>query len=164
MPKYPERIIDIIIYEGIMKQLVLFFVPLSLCIQSLCFGDNVIWSGTVNSDGSPSKAIPLETGKQYQIKAVGAVKLGNWKKNGEELSSDPCYLFGSDPESVTKTKSLRNSADIDVCDGKYHLNHVYLSFPFTATQERIHFWIHDSIYNDNSGTFSVEILEINHSS
>lgn len=143
-----------------MKKLILFLIPLCLGIQNFSLADNVVWSGTVNSDGNPTKAIPLETGKQYQIKGSGVVKLGNWKKNGEELSSDPCFLFGSDPESVTKTNALRNSAEIEICDGKYRLNHVYTSFPFTATQERIHFWIHDSIYNDNTGTFAVEIVEI----
>lgn len=141
-------------------KLSLFLALLAVCSSAYC--DQVVWSGKVSSDGSPSKSITLDIGKQYQIKSSGIITLGNWKKNGEELVSDTCYLFGSDENSITKTSSLKNSADINLCeDGKYHPNHVYTSFPFSAKQERIHFWVHDTIYGDNIGSLAVEVIEIN---
>lgn len=47
-----------------------------------------------------------------------------------------------------------------VCDNRYHPNHIYQSEPFTAKCDRMHFWVNDTYYEDNSGAFHVEVVEL----
>lgn len=129
-----------------------------LCASFNCaYGDTVIWSGEINSDGTPSAAIPLEFNKTYQIKANGYINLGKWIQAQKKLANDSCYEFNKE-KSTEKRESLRNSLSISVCDGSYHPDHRYQSEPFIAKNNRIHFWIDDTDYDDNSGSFYVEII------
>lgn len=122
-------------------------------------GDEVIWSGDVSSDGSPSRPVQLVLGQEYKIKASGFVNLGKWVQAGEKLGNDACYAFNSKTH-LEKIASLRNSGDISIGDSTYHLDHVYESAPFTAKQNKIHFWVSDTDYEGNTGAFKVEIVRI----
>lgn len=124
-----------------------------------CYSENVVWSGNVNSDGTPTQAIKLVRLKEYQIRVSKEVNLGKWVKQGEPLNNDACYQYNASGTILDKLETLKNSASISVCEGQYHTNHVYLSAPFKAEQDRIHFWVHDLTYDDNEGDFKVEILE-----
>lgn len=130
-----------------------------ISISATVTADTVLWSGDVNSDGTPSSTIKLELGKKYQIKVSGTINLGKWWKEGVPLTQDACYEFnplaGSTPNS-----SIKNSLNISVCDGDYHLDHIYRSLPFVAAQSSIHFWIHDIDYSDNSGTLQVQVIKL----
>lgn len=121
------------------------------------FADEVVWSGDVSSDGSPTNAITLEFDKTYQINASGYINLGKWIQAQKKLANDPCYEFNKE-KSTVKLESLKNSLNISVCDGNYHPDHIYQSVPFVAKNNRIHFWIDDTDYDDNSGSFHVEIV------
>lgn len=136
---------------------VLFFCSVLFLYLGNVHADDVIWSGEVKSDGSPTASIPLVLNQSYQIKASKALNLGKWVQNGEELANDACYEFGQS-QHQTKVESLKNSQNISVCDGTYHPDHVYQSAPFTAKQNRIHFWVYDTNYDDNNGFFHVEVI------
>lgn len=121
------------------------------------YADEVIWKGKVSSDGTPTELINLKVHDQYQIKASEYINLGKWIQMSEKLANDACYEFGPKlPPS--KFESLQNSQNISVCDGKYHENHVYLSEPFVAKQNRIFFWVFDTDYDDNNGALEVEVI------
>lgn len=126
------------------------------CVGS-SYADEVIWKGDVKSDGSATIAIPLVLHEQYQIKANQYVNLGKWIQGGEELANDACYQFNKE-KFISKVETLKNSQNISVCDGSYHPDHLYQSEPFVAKQNRIHFWVYDTNYEDNAGAFHVEII------
>lgn len=135
-----------------------------LCSCSFFFcaqmhAENVVWKGDVSSNGSPTHAIPLVMHKRYQIKVNGFVNLGKWVQNGEQLASDACYEYNAE-KPTSKQESLKNSMEISVCDGQYHANHQYQSQPFVAEKNRIHFWVEDEDYEDNVGSFQVQIIEL----
>lgn len=132
------------------------FLCFSLCICS-AYADDVVWKGKVNSDGVPTEQIHLKIHDQYQIKASNYINLGKWIQAAQELANDACFEFSGKlpPE---KFESLKNSNNISVCDGKYHEDHIYLSEPFIAKQNRIFFWVNDTDYDDNSGSFDLEII------
>lgn len=133
------------------------------CLVTVCslianaFADEVVWKGEVNSDGSPTDTITLEIGKTYQIHASNYINLGKWVQAQNKLANDACFEFNKE-KSVTKFESLKNSLSVSVCDGSYHADHNYQSLPFTAKSNRIHFWIDDTDFDDNSGSFKVEIV------
>lgn len=133
------------------------FLLLSLIFANLS-ADTVVWSGVVQSNGTPTVAIPLELHKEYYIKASGYVNLGKWVQGGEKLANDACYEFNKE-KSTAKFESIRNSHDVSICTGEYNPNHHYQSPTFTAKQDRIHFWVQDTMYQDNSGEFKVEVVE-----
>jgi hypothetical protein len=134
----------------------LFFI-LSLFAFANAYSDHIVWSGLVLSDGTPTAPVKLELHKEYFIKASGFVNLGKWVQGGEKLANDACFEFNKE-KNTAKVESLKNSNDISVCDGDYNPNHIYQSAVFTAKQDRIHFWVHDTTYEDNSGSFKVEIF------
>lgn len=140
-----------------MKVIAVFLFLLSFSV-GFCESEKVVWSGHVSSDGTPSKVISLELGKKYQIKVNGFVNLGKWVQNREELANDACYEFNREKET-TNVKTFRNSHDISVCDGKYHPDHKYQSEVFTAKQNKIHFWLFDTNYDDNKGAMDVQVIE-----
>lgn len=135
----------------------LFFCILLSLWVSQSFADELIWSGDINADGTPSPSIPLTLHQTYQIKVSRFVNLGKWRQNGEELAYDACYEFSRE-RSHQKFEFLKNSQNISVCDGIYHLDHIYISEPFVAKQNRIHFWVYDTDYENNKGSFHVEII------
>lgn len=131
----------------------------ALSIFSASYAEEVIWSGNVNSDGTPTEAVKLELNKKYQLRVSGFVNLGKWVQNKERLANDACYEF-SPEKGLEKTESFQNSLEISVCDEKYHSDHVYQSERFVAKNNRIHFWIYDDDYDDNHGELKVEVLKI----
>lgn len=133
---------------------------LSLCI-SHSYANEVIWRGEVKSEGAPTAAIPLILNERYQIKASQSINLGKWIQAGEKLASDACYEFNKE-KSTDKVDCLKNSQNISVCDGTYHPDHIYQSEPFVAKQNRIHFWVYDTDYEDNHGAFHVEVIHLSH--
>lgn len=140
---------------------ILFFSCIALGCFANCFGaEKEVWKGEVNSNGNPTEAIPLQIHKKYQIKASGYVNLGKWIQNHQKLANDACFEFSQEGK-VEKVETLKNSNEISVCsDNTYHPDHAYQSEPFTANSDRIHFWVHDTNYEDNSGSFQVQIVEI----
>lgn len=119
--------------------------------------DEVIWSGEVKSDGTPTQPISLVLREEYVIKASGFINLGKWIQASEKLANDACFEFNKEKQ-VEKIACLKNSQNISVCDGTYRTDHVYQSQPFVAKQNRIHFWVYDTDYDDNRGSFQVEII------
>lgn len=134
-------------------------IRLLLCCFCFCssYADEVIWKGKVHSNGTPTELINLKNHELYQIKASQFINLGKWMQGGEELANDACFEFNA-KFTPNKNESLKNSQNISVCEGKYHDNHVYLSEPFTAKQNRIFFWIFDTDYDDNKGALEVEVI------
>lgn len=134
-----------------------------LCCFCFClyicnaYADESIWKGKVDSDGTPTELINLKIHDRYQIKVSQYINLGKWVQAAKKLANDACYEF-NDTASSSNFQSIKNSHNISVCDGKYHADHVYLSEPFTAKQNRIFFWIVDTDYDDNSGTLEVEVI------
>ncbi len=129
------------------------------CI-SHSYADEVIWRGEVKADGSPTAPVTLVLKERYQIKCSQFVNLGKWMQAGEKLANDACYEFNKE-KSQEKLESLKNSQNISICDGTYHPDHVYLSAPFVAKQNRIHFWVYDTDYDDNTDSFQVELIHKN---
>ncbi len=119
----------------------------------------VIWSGTINADGTPSPVVQLELGQRYQLKVSGSMNLGNWYQNHQPLRNDACYQF-NDAVTPTKLTATKNSMSLSVCDGKYHADHVYVSKPFLAYQSGIHCWIDDTDYSNNSGTLQLQVIKL----
>lgn len=121
------------------------------------FAEKVVWSAHVKADGTPSEVAILDLNQQYIIRASGFVNLGKWMQGGEKLANDACYEF-NDKVTQKSIVTLRNSQNVSICDGAYHPDHIYLSNPFIAKQNKIHFWINDVDYDDNSGALQVEII------
>lgn len=131
-----------------------------LAAYSLSLGANeVIYSGSVHSDGTPTPPIPLVLHDKYQIRVTGVTNLGKFVQNREKLANDACFEFGVE-RAAEKISSFRNSSDISVCDGQYHPDHIYQSEVFSANQNKIHFWVYDTDYEDNHGEFKVEVIHI----
>jgi len=136
-----------------------FLLLLNLSFFLTCHAEQIVWSGEVNSNGTPTVSIPLVLGQKYQIKASGIVNLGKWWQQGKPFANDACYEFN--PQlTPTALQTLKNSLNLPLGDGSYHINHVYESAPFMAVQSGIHFWIYDTNYADNSGSLHVEILKL----
>ncbi len=137
------------------------FLTLLLCVFSIgnIFANSVVWRGEANANGNPTTNVPLIIGKKYQIRVSGTINLGKWWQDGKPLIEDACYEYN---EKVTpfKLDSIQNSLKVSLVNDKFNSNHVYESNPFTATQNRIHFWVHDTSYDDNTGSFLVEILDV----
>lgn len=132
----------------------------SLCICN-AYADEVIWKGVVDSNGTPTDTIPLKLREQYQIRVGKYTNLGKWIQANEQLANDACYEFSfefSGKFPPKKFESFKNSHNISVCDGTFHIDHVYQSEPFVAEQNRIFFWIYDTNYDDNSGVLEVEVI------
>jgi hypothetical protein len=132
------------------------FIFLSISCEA---SEKVIWKGKVSSEGTPSRLIELAPHHTYKIKVSGFVNLGKWIQNGEKLANDACFEFNKEA-NLRKIEALKNSINISVCDGTYHQDHVYESHPFIAKENRIFFWIYDTNYEDNSGEFEVQLIEI----
>ena len=128
-------------------------------ISNYSFTDEVVWKGEVQSDGTPTSAIDLTLDKKYQIIVSGTINLGKWVEAGKPLASDASFEFNA-PTGPTHLANIKNSNDIPMENGTYHSNHIYKSEPFVAKQNKIHFWVHDSDYSDNTGAFDVKIVEI----
>lgn len=137
----------------------LFLCCLFLFSMSL-FAEKVIWSGTVSASGEPTPDIPLELRGEYIIRSSGVVNVDKWIEGKEKFSNDACYSFGTNGKTEGVV-SLQNSLNVPMCTGTYLQDHVYESAPFTADQNRIHFWVYDIDYDDNNGEFDVEIIELN---
>lgn len=132
---------------------------LGLLFVMSAHAEEIIWSGEVDSNGNPTQAVSLKLHESYQIRVSGFVNLGKWVQNREKLANDACFEFS--PEHDTdKILAFKNSLDISVCDGKYHPDHIYVSEPFVADQNKIHFWVFDNDYEDNTGKLQVEIIHI----
>lgn len=143
-----------------MKRIFLLSSILCLFCVNAYSSEKVIWKGEVQANGQPTNTIKLTLHKKYQIKVSGYLNLGKWIQNKEELANDACYEF-SPTSFTTKLEAFQNSHDIPVCDGTYHSDHSYQSKPFIAAQDRIHFWVYDTYYDDNTGAFQVEVIELN---
>ena len=120
----------------------------------------VVWQGEVSSEGTPSPVVRLKLGHKYQLQVSGTINLGKWRRHGEALEDDACFEFGADNSSPSAIFTFKNSMNVSVCDGRFHPSHVYQSLPFLAAQNGIHFWIHDEDYENNSGSFQVELIEL----
>ncbi|CUI16123.1 hypothetical protein PNK_0495 [Candidatus Protochlamydia naegleriophila] len=142
-----------------MRHVNLLFCLSALFFASPCCAEKIIWSGEVYADGTPTSSIGLTLQHHYRIKVSGYVNLGKWIQNREKLASDACYEFSKEG-SRTKTVSLRNSSEIPICDDDYHSDHIYESKSFLAKENRIHFWVHDTNYEDNTGSFKVQLVEL----
>ena len=131
----------------------------ALFLFSTLNGENV--SLEVPADGTPTKAIDLKLSHKYQIKVTGAVNLGKYWEGNTVLADDACYeLIAKTGKATSPLKNFRNSLDINVCEEKYREDHTYTSKTFVAKQSKIHFWIDDIDYSDNSGSLHIEIIEI----
>lgn len=142
-----------------MKQVIFFLLCMTSVFTGAYAADKIIWNGEVSSNGEPTKPITLVNHKKYQIKVTGFVNLGKWIQNNEELANDACYEFGKS-DKKRKSEAFKNSSDISVCDNNYHPDHIYQSEPFIAKENRIHFWVYDTNYDDNSGAFQVQVVEL----
>lgn len=135
-----------------------YFAFLFLFNLSLLAAENVVWNGEVDSNGVPSSFISLELGKTYQIRASGTMNLGKWWQDGKPLNEDACYEFNPEIEPI-QSDFLKNSMNVPFSVEGYNPKHVYLSKPFVAKQNGIHFWISDIDYSDNTGILKVEIIQ-----
>ena len=120
--------------------------------------EKVIWTGEVNADGTPTQAANLTLGEKYIIKVSGFVNLGKWWQNRQALADDASYEFNA-PDGPTKLQTFQNSLNIPT-DGEFHTDHIYRSAPFIAEENKVHFWIKDSDYSDNTGALKVEIIRV----
>lgn len=151
----------------LVNNLILFYIKamrtllcLFLAFLSVAEG-KVVSSLEVSSDGEPSKTTILELDRKYQIKVSGALNLGKYWQGSTVLANDACYEFVASTGKMTSPlKNFRNSFDINVCEGHYSEDHTYFSKPFVAKQNKIHFWIDDFDYTDNTGALHVEIIEV----
>lgn len=142
-----------------MKRIFLLSSLFFMSFASIGYAEKIIWSGDVSADGKPTNAIRLTLRQEYQIRVSGFANLGKWIQNKEKLANDACFEFNKEG-STAKIATFRNSSDISVCDGKYHDNHVYQSEPFKAEQNKIHFWLYDTNYEDNTGALKVQIVQL----
>lgn len=124
--------------------------------------ETAIWSGKLNSNGTPTKPVKLEIGQKYRIEVEGFINLGKWHQQKKALANDACFEFSDEtvPPVRTKMKCFKNSFDLSVCDGNFHEDHKYKSEPFKALQSGIHFWVYDTNYEDNSGELNVKVIQI----
>ncbi|MCE2983941.1 MAG: hypothetical protein LW832_10310 [Parachlamydia sp.] len=120
--------------------------------------DKTVWMGEIQANGAPSELVTLELNQDYKIKVSGFMNLGKWIQKREKLANDACYEFSAEKE-IQKIEAIKNSLDINVCDGTFHADHIYESKPFTAKKNRLHFWVNDHDYDDNSGSFHVELIQ-----
>lgn len=139
--------------------LTLLFLSAFLAITLYAADEQVIWSGSVSSDGTPSPNVKLELGKRYQIIVSGTVQLGHWLQNQQLLTNDAFYQFNERIKPFPSS-SFKNSMNLPFTDNAYNPDHVYSSQPFTAFQSAIHFWVHDTNYADNSGALQVKIIKL----
>jgi hypothetical protein len=139
------------------KLTITFFIGLS--IFNLNFAEEIVWSGEVSSDGTPSKAINLNLDKKYQIIVSGTINLGKWVQAGKPLGEDASYDFNA-PTGPRRVEIFKNSNDIALDDQSFNPNHIYKSEPFVAKQNKIHFWVHDEDYSDKVGNFDVKIVQL----
>lgn len=135
-----------------------FFIAGMICFSE-SYADKVVWKGFVSSNGTPTSTAELKLKQRYQIKASGEINLGKWWQGKNALANDACFQYNG-PQGPESLASLKNSNDISVCDGKYHESHVYESAPFVPKQNKIHFWVNDEDYSDNTGEFYVQIIEL----
>lgn len=132
---------------------------LSALLCGHAYGENLIWEGEVNSNGTPTQLIELKLNQKYNIKISGVINTHKWHQGGQALGEDACFDFAEQLQPVAN-ELIKNSMDVDFCkDGLYHSDHVYETHPFVAKQNGIHFWVNDSDYTDNTGAFKVQVLE-----
>lgn len=125
----------------------------------LC-AETLVWEGEIDSNGTPTEAIKLSLEKKYKIRLSGIINTNKWHQGGTALGEDACFDFGDHVHPVPN-ELVKNSMDLDFCeDGLYHADHSYDSKPFVAKQNRIHFWVNDDDYLDNTGTFKVQVYEL----
>lgn len=142
-----------------MKYLSFLFLSTFISFSIYAAEEQVIWSGSVSADGTPSPNITLELGKRYQITVSGTIQLGHWLQNQQILTNDAFYQF-NDRVKPSSSSSLKNSMNVPFTDNTYNPDHVYSSLPFTAFQSAIHFWIYDTEYADNSGALQIKIVKL----
>lgn len=143
-----------------LQQFLLGILFLAALIANQGYSSEVVWKGKVSADGSPSPAVDLSYDKTYQIIVNGSVNLGKWVEAGKALAEDASFEYNA-PSGPTRHKTLRNSNEIPLDDQFYNADHVYKSAPFVAKQTKIHFWIYDTDYSDNSGALEVQIDKLN---
>jgi hypothetical protein len=136
--------------------LFIFFLFSLICLEA----NTSIWQGEVSSDGNPSPVVRLKLGHKYQIQVTGTINLGKWRRNGDALEDDACFEFAKNNTTPSAIFTFKNSMNVSLCDGHFHPSHVYLSAPFLAAQNGIHFWVHDDDYENNSGSFQVQVIEL----
>lgn len=129
------------------------------CFSATSFAQTVTWSGTVSADGTPTIPADLILHQQYQIRVSGVVNLGKWWQAGKPLAEDAYFEFNA-PNGPRNLETLMNSIGISDSNIKYNPDHVYLSEPFIAKQNKIHFWINDEDYSDNTGSLNVEVIHL----
>lgn len=141
-----------------------FSIIVMTCVFCMAVADTSVWHGKVSSDGTPTPSIKLVLGQKYKVRVSGKMNLGKWRTNRQPLENDACFEFFADPayqeHPPKKIDTLKNSLNLNMCDGKYRVDHVYESPPFLAAQSGIHFWIYDTDYEDNSGEFDLEVFLI----
>ena len=133
----------------------LFFALFTTC----SFAKEVIWNGQVPSDGTPTGAIDLTLHKKYQFIVSGTMNLGKWVQAGQPLSDDAGFEFNSSL-GPKRLNTFRNSSDIPLDNTTFHPDHIYKSIPFTAMQNKIHFWIEDEDYSDNTGSLNIQLVQL----
>lgn len=144
-----------------------FLFRLTLCLAFLgtfdikdTMASEVVWKGEVMANGNPTQTIDLTINKTYQFTVSGSVNLGKWVEAGKQLAQDAAFEYNA-PSGPTRLESLKNSSNIPLNDKLFNPEHVYKSEPFVAKQNKIHFWIYDTDYSDNSGSLKVEIHRLN---
>lgn len=137
------------------------YLVLSLLFAGSLSAEKVIWSGEVKADGTPTAPVELSLNHKYKIQVSGVINLGKYFQGETPLADDAVYEFIANSDKVTSPlKNFRNSLDISMGDEKYHPDHIYFSKPFVARQSRIHFWIDDIDYGDNTGSLGVDIIQL----
>jgi hypothetical protein len=133
-------------------------------VMCLFATDSLVWQGKVNSDGTPTPSVKLSLGKKYKIQVSGKINLGKWRSGGKPLENDACFEFiaHSDDKDNQKKKleTIKNSLNINVCNGTYRQDHIYESPVFMAAQSGIHFWVYDTDYEDNSGELELKVINV----
>ncbi|QLH37386.1 MAG: hypothetical protein HWD61_15605 [Parachlamydiaceae bacterium] len=142
------------------KQIFLCAFSFSMLLASASFAEHVVWEGQLAADGTPSPVVDLKLNKTYEIVVSGSVNLGKWVEAGKPLAQDASYEYNA-PSGPTKAKTFRNSSDIPLNDSAFNPTHVYRSEPFVAKQNKIHFWIQDADYSDNTGNLTVKVQQLN---
>jgi hypothetical protein len=117
----------------------------------------IVWRGNVQANGAPTPFISLILGKKYQIKAKGEINLGKLWQEEKPLAEDACYEYNAKITPIA-LDSLRNSIGIPLDNKSFNENHTYVSKPFIAKNNGIHFWINNSDYNKSSGALDVTII------
>lgn len=132
----------------------------ALLLFSQGFAESTTWEGEVNSNGTPTELIKLTLGKTYNIKVSGTVNTEKWHQGGAALGEDACFDFGDRVQPIPN-ELIKNSMGLDFCgDRLYHSDHIYESHAFVAKQNGIHFWVNDTDYSDNNGSFKIQVVEL----